>query len=991
MDDFFIILLIVAVIVLALRQRALGRELHQLRELYLRLAKVEPQPQQPEQLPTPVAAPPAVRTAPPPPIPTAVQHAPPVATAPYQAAYIPPPPPPPPPPPKPPKAPKPHVSLEARLGQNWLNKLGIVTLVIGLALFLGYQLRTLGPLGKSLIGAVLALGILGAGLWLERKPNYRLFARTCIGGGWALTFFLAFAVYHLPALQVVTSQTLDLILMIIVAAAMVAHSLRYHSQVVTTIAFLLAFVTVGISDITVFSLVAGALLAAALAYVVARERWFALGLAGLIGVYVNHFLWLHRVLPDGGIPGHPFSQFLPSAALLLAYWLIFRLVYVFRPPSDQTQQLLTTTTAILNTVGLLGLLKYQSSHPEWAFWGLLALGVAELVLCFVARPKNRVAFIVLSTIASVLLLAAVPFRYSGASWPLLWLLEAEAFFLAGVRLPESVFRRLGILAGFAAAGYVLVSGVQVAAALNKAVLYGEPHLALTIGSLRAHLAVAAFTAALVFWLNAEFFTRRFPSLFAAAFDRIALRVTSYLAALLATLGLGLAMPTPALGLHWVGVMRLLLALALAAIADWLASRDSAPRPSDLATQSDLIALHALLFVLVDGLRLTTQWHGIPLRALTVGITAALLYLGMRRKTAAYILPARFIAAAYSWAAGGLVALLLWYQLQPISVAVAWGVFALVLFELGILFRKDFLRHQSYALLAAAFVRIFFANMNVPAEHHGLSPSVYTVVPLIAAFSWVYERSRSLDARFERFAGAIFDTCGLIALTTLLYFELQPDWVILGWTLIAVAVLALAALMKRRLFIAQALALLVPVAARGIFYHLFSTPALEATFFTSRWYTIGVTCAMLLLSLPLAFMLRRYFGAPPQPEGVGRSADTPVFVSLNAILHRPEQPWFFTPLALLTLLLFVQLTGARITIGWSALGVLTFLFALTVKQRSYRLAGLGLLLLGVAKILTWDVWHAQPTERYLTLIIMGAALLLVSFLYSRYRETLLKFL
>ena len=398
-------------------------------------------------------------------------------------------------------------------------------------------------------------------------------------------------------------------------------------------------------------------------------------------------------------------------------------------------------------------------------------------------------------------------------------------------------------------------------------------------------------------------------------------------------------------------------------------------------------------MLVINLRMNPSWpfNRYPLRLITVSLAAALLYFGMRRKTAAYILPARFIAAAYSWAAGGLVALLLWYQLQPISVAVAWGVFALVLFELGILFRKDFLRHQSYALLAAAFVRIFFANMNVPAEHHGLSPSVYTVVPLIAAFSWVYERSRSLDARFERFAGAIFDTCGLIALTTLLYFELQSDWVILGWTLIAVAVLALAALMKRRLFIAQALALLVPVAARGIFYHLFSTPALEATFFTSRWYTIGVTCAMLLLSLPLAFMLRRYFGAPLQPEGVGRSADTPVFVSLNAILHRPEQPWFFTPLALLTLLLFVQLTGARITIGWSALGVLTFLFALTVKQRSYRLAGLGLLLLGVAKILTWDVWHAQPTERYLTLIIMGAALLLVSFLYSRYRETLLKFL
>ena len=46
--------------------------------------------------------------------------------------------------------------------------------------------------------------------------------------------------------------------MLVVAAGMVAHSLRYHSQTITTLAFLLALLTVGISDVTVFSLVAGA-------------------------------------------------------------------------------------------------------------------------------------------------------------------------------------------------------------------------------------------------------------------------------------------------------------------------------------------------------------------------------------------------------------------------------------------------------------------------------------------------------------------------------------------------------------------------------------------------------------------------------------------------------------------------------------------------------------------------------------------------------------
>jgi hypothetical protein len=53
--------------------------------------------------------------------------------------------------------------------------------------------------------------------------------------------------------------------------------------------------------------------------------------------------------------------------------------------------------------------------------------------------------------------------------------------------------------------------------------------------------------------------------------------------------------------------------------------------------------------------------------------------------------------------------------------------------------------------------------------------------------------------------------------------------------------------------------------------------------------------------------------------------------------------------------------------------------------------LGLLMLGVGKILVMDIWNTSTMDRFITLIVMGAALLLVSFLYTRYRETLLKLL
>jgi hypothetical protein len=134
-------------------------------------------------------------------------------------------------------------------------------------------------------------------------------------------------------------------------------------------------------------------------------------------------------------------------------------------------------------------------------------------------------------------------------------------------------------------------------------------------------------------------------------------------------------------------------------------------------------------------------------------------------------------------------------------------------------------------------------------------------------------------------------------------------------------------------------------------------------------------------LPIAFSLRKQ----QQLLGESRSA------GWDAVLLHPEQVLFFTPLAVLFALIPIQFHGGIITVGWSVLGLLTFLFALAVGERSFRLAGLGLLLTGVGKIVTVDIWHAAPTDRYITLIVMGAALLFVSFLYSRYRETILELL
>ena len=856
------------------------------------------------------------------------------------------------------------LSIEERLGQNWLNKLGIVTLVIGVALFLGYQFGTLGPLGKSLIGLSLSVALLAGGLVLERREKYRIFARAAIGGGWALTFFVTFALYHVQAMKVLNSQAVDLVLMLAIAAVMVWHSLRYKSQVVTSLAFLLAFVTVGISDVTLFSLVAGALLAAALVLVAARECWYELGLAGLVGVYFNHFLWLYRVLPEGGQPGHVFPEFLPSAGLLLLYWLIFRLFYVLRVPKNHRQEVVASLTAILNSVGLMSLLKFQSSHPEWAFWGLLVLGAMELVLAFVARKRWQTAFVVLSSIGSVLLLAAIPFRFSGANWSLLWLLEAEVLLVAGLRLRESVFRRLGMLGGFAVAAQLLVTGVAPVVLLRQQGHDPSRHVS---------LAVTLLSATALFWLNSEFGPRRWTILNETELDRVALLVTSYLAAALALLGLWVCIPGA-----WTVVAWMLLALLMG----WIAGRIGS---FDLSMQADVMALAVI--VRTAGINFFVEDHlgALTVRCVTVALVVAMLYVGMRRSAASRVLQMEWIAVAYSWPATTLLAVLLWYEVKPIGVAVAWAYLAVVLFELGRVFRKDYLRQQAYVLFVVSFVRLVFVNLTAAGTAtHVFNTRVSTVLPLIAAYFWVYERlHREGDAsKVDRFIAALTAWLGTFAVGMLLYFEMRPEWFVLSLACMAWALLFAGWRLKRAIFLEQALVAVILVAQQALFYSFMDGTISDShSFYSSRVFTVSLASAILLLALPVAFAVRRQYPVPPK--------DKPAWVA--GTMYRPEQPFFFVPLLLITVLLAVEMRDGMITIGWSALGVLAFLFALTVGERSYRLAGLALLMLGVAKIIFIDIWHASPSDRYITLIVMGAALLLVSFLYSRYKETMLKFL
>ncbi len=873
---------------------------------------------------------------------------------------------------------KSSLDIEEMLGTNWLNKLGIVILVLGVAFFLAYQLKTLGPAGKVLVGFMTSGVMLGAGIWFDRKERYRILARAGIGGGWALLFFTTYAMYHVAAAQVLSSQAVDLVLMLAVAAAMVAHTLHYRSQVVTGLAFLLAFLTVAISHSNVYSLSAGAVLAAGLVVIVGRMQWFELEVFGILASYLNHYLWLRPIIEPMQGKRHPFPEFAASAGILGLYWLIFRMSYVVRRPSEEQQERVSTAAALLNTALLLALFKYQSTHPEWAFWALLAIGAIETLLGQLPiTRRRRSAFIVLSTLGVILLIAAFPFRYSGMRLSVLWLLEAEALLLIGVWTKEVVFRRLGMLAA------LLVSGQMIA--VDAARIFGRR---MDDADLRPDfgLAIVFVVAAAVFYANAHWVLRRWADLFTREPDRRVMQRLSYAAAVMLLIAAWIAFPE-----SWTAVAWCTLGLGLSLAGPRLGF-------PELGYQANFLGLASLIRVLAVNLEATDKYHGLTLRLVTVALVSALLYItsnwsGDSDRGRGTMIGGRLFssgqlaALAYTWSASSLLALLAWYELRSVSVADAWLAGGLVLFELGLARKKLSLRLQGYTLFAASFLRIFFVNLNAAGNPGEISPRFYTTVPLALGFFYTYwrlhESSQGLvESERKLRAADIYCWLGTITFAALMRFELEADWVASAWAALAFGLLAIAWSSERRVFLYQGLMVAVGVLFRTVLHNFYERSYFPAPAWESRWITVGTPVALLLAALLFAFQLRK------KNE---ESVETGLVRLLQGIVRRPEQLLFFIAIGLLTVLLATEMRHGMVTLSWGLEGLAVFVLALWLGERSFRLTGLGLLLLCVGKILSVDVWRLDPRDRYLTFIVLGAALLLVSFLYTRNREALRQYL
>ena len=84
-------------------------------------------------------------------------------------------------------------------------------------------------------------------------------------------------------------------------------------------------------------------------------------------------------------------------------------------------------------------------------------------------------------------------------------------------------------------------------------------------------------------------------------------------------------------------------------------------------------------------------------------------------------------------------------------------------------------------------------------------------------------------------------------------------------------------------------------------------------------------------------------------------------------------------------------GNLLTIAWAIQGLVVLTLGFLVRDRTFRLSGLALLLVCLLKVFVIDLRGVETLYRILSFIVLGAILLLVSFAYTKYREVIKRYI
>ena len=95
--------------------------------------------------------------------------------------------------------------------------------------------------------------------------------------------------------------------------------------------------------------------------------------------------------------------------------------------------------------------------------------------------------------------------------------------------------------------------------------------------------------------------------------------------------------------------------------------------------------------------------------------------------------------------------------------------------------------------------------------------------------------------------------------------------------------------------------------------------------------------------------------------------------------------------LLAIMLFYEVSGEMLTMAWAVEALALLGAGFPLRDRLQRLSGLALFMICVLKLFLYDLRTLETMSRILSFIVLGLILVGVSWMYTRFRDRIQRYL
>lgn len=340
-------------------------------------------------------------------------------------------------------------TFEEDVGMKWFARIGILALVIGVGFFIKYSIdmNWINHLTRIVLGVVFGIGLIVFGEFMSKKEQYVNWAKTLVGGGFAITYFVIFAAYNFLDYRraIGISQTLDILLLSIVVLFAIIYSIKDNSQIIAAESFFLGYVTSLLSNnIGFMTILYGLLLTVGLVIVVSYKKWSVIGLGGVFASYLMYFIWKNS---------NP-ESFMYASFILITYFLAFTLQSFFlvkkKELFGQNISLILINSSLFF---ILYYLQINAYYPNFTGLFTLLYSVLFLALYLISQKYKEIKYSITYLYLGILYLTlTIPIQLNSELVTIIWALETLILTIMFLKFNNNTLRIssyiVGVFTGF---------------------------------------------------------------------------------------------------------------------------------------------------------------------------------------------------------------------------------------------------------------------------------------------------------------------------------------------------------------------------------------------------------------------------------------------------------------------------------------------------------------------------------------------------------------